>query len=320
MQLLNTPEYLVYPCWRGRSHGRTQTGRDGDFLAKCHCNWMQLVCKFNPRPFSVFRHLRQFRGGLVRPPWRSAPDGRRASRKKTVDASRWDLAIAHIVFCARSTFDLVRSGQRSNSRGKWHFLALHAHSGVRCVVSIWNLHQRLTRSILNKIVRCYCIPLQHAAYIVLLSITASSSLAVIAVTVKIQIGPMTMIGQGVGEEVVWRRFYQQWTTDSDSALQETPLSICRLVIGHCEVNRGQWPQVTLDDLETHVMQDQGSQLVMYWHQSHQLCSGVPTYRAFRACPAPLDLGRPCWIRKGTLKTYRYVCIYGAPSIRMRPSA
>ena len=103
-----------------------------------------------------------------------------------------------------------------------------------------------------------------------LSRTASPSLAVIAVTVKIQIGPMTMIGQGVGEEVVWRRFYQQWTTDSDSAPQETPLSICRLVIGHCEVNRGQWPQVTWDDLETHVMQGQGSQLVMYWHQSHQL--------------------------------------------------
>ena len=41
-------------------------------------------------------------------------------------------------------------------------------------------------------------------------------------------------------------------------------------------------------------------------------SGAPMYRAFRACPAPLDLGRPCWIRKGTLKTCRYVCIYGAP--------
>ena len=42
--------------------------------------------------------------------------------------------------------------------------------------------------------------------VVLLSRTASPSLAVIAVTVKIQIGPMTMIGQGVGKEVVWRRF------------------------------------------------------------------------------------------------------------------
>ena len=78
---------------------------------------------FNPRPFSVFRHLRQWRGGgMVRPPWRSAPDGRRASRKKTVDASRWNLAIAHIVFSPRSTFDLVRSGQRSILREKWHFL------------------------------------------------------------------------------------------------------------------------------------------------------------------------------------------------------
>ena len=43
-------------------------------------------------------------------------------------------------------------------------------------------------------------------YVVLLSRTASPSPAVIDVTVKIQIGRMTMIGQGDGEEVVWRRF------------------------------------------------------------------------------------------------------------------
>ena len=52
-------------------------------------------------------------------------------------------------------------------------------------------------------------PLGAPLYVVLLSRTASPSLAVIAVTAKIQIGPMTMVGQGVGEEVVWRRFYQQ---------------------------------------------------------------------------------------------------------------
>ena len=86
---------------------------------------------FNPRLFSVFRHLRQWRGGgWYNPPWRSAPHGRRASRKIPVDASRWDLAIAHIVFSPRSTFDLVRSGQRSNFRENWHFSDLHANSGV----------------------------------------------------------------------------------------------------------------------------------------------------------------------------------------------
>ena len=51
---------------------------------------------------------------------------------------------------------------------------------------------------------------------------------------------------------------------------ETPLNICRLAIGHCEVNRGQWPQRTLVDLETHMTQGQGSQLVISWHQSYQL--------------------------------------------------
>ena len=54
-------------------------------------------------------------------------------------------------------------------------------------------------------------------YVVLLSRTASPSLAVIAVTVKIQIGRMTMIDQGDEEEVVWGRFWEQWTTNSDSA-------------------------------------------------------------------------------------------------------
>ena len=217
--------------------------------------------------FPYFATFASGGGGLVRPPppWRSAHGGRRGSRKKTVDASRWDLAIAHIVFSPRSTFDLVRSGQRSNFRENDIFWLYTLIAAKVCVVSIWNLHQRVPRSILNKIVRCYCIPLQHVAYVVLLNRTASPSLAVIAVTAKIQIGPMTMIGQGVGEEVVWRRFYQQWTADSDSAPQETPLSICRLAIGHCEVNRDQWPHVTLDDLETHVMQGQGSQLVIYWH-------------------------------------------------------
>ena len=43
-------------------------------------------------------------------------------------------------------------------------------------------------------------------------------------------------------------------------------------------------------------------------------------QGIQGMPCPLDLGRPCWVRKGALKTCRYVCIYGAPSIRMRPSA
>ena len=53
---------------------------------------------------------------------------------------------------------------------------------------------------MNKMECCYCIPLQHLAYVVLLSRTASPSLAVIAVTAKIQICRMTMIGQGDGKK------------------------------------------------------------------------------------------------------------------------
>ena len=69
-----------------------------------------LILNVNPRPYSVFCHLRPCRGGgggWCDPPWRSAPDGRRVSRKKPVDAPRRDLAIAHIVFGPRLIFDLV---------------------------------------------------------------------------------------------------------------------------------------------------------------------------------------------------------------------
>ena len=80
------------------------------------------ITVINPRPVRAFLITRTVRGGggvgTTLPPWRSAPDGRRASRKRPFDASRRDLAIAHIVFGPRSIFDLVRLGQRSNFREK----------------------------------------------------------------------------------------------------------------------------------------------------------------------------------------------------------
>ena len=110
-------------------------------------------------------------GGLVRPPppGDRPPDGRRASRKKSVDAPRRDLAIAHIVFGPRLIFDLVRSGQRSYFREKWHFFALHAHSGVSMCRR--DLKPSPACSSLNSEQDrvFYCIPLQYLAYVVLLS-------------------------------------------------------------------------------------------------------------------------------------------------------
>ena len=119
------------------------------------------VFRFNPRPVRALLITRTVRGGG--PPWRSAPDGCRASRKKTVDAPRRDLAIANNVFSPRSRFDLVRSGERSNFREKYIFWLYTLIAALVCVVAIWNLHQRVPRSILNKIECCYCIPLQYLA-------------------------------------------------------------------------------------------------------------------------------------------------------------
>ena len=113
-------------AWRSDGNARMSLEIGGDWRSHGYITHM-----FNPRPVRAFLITRTVRGGWYDPPpWRSAPDGRRASRKKPVDAPRRDLAIAHIVFGPRSIFDLVRSGQRSNFREKWHFLALHAHSGV----------------------------------------------------------------------------------------------------------------------------------------------------------------------------------------------
>ena len=72
--------------------------------------------RVNPLPFSVFRHLRQWRG--YDPPGDRPLMVAELREKKTVDASRRDLAIAYIVFSPRSTFDLFRSGQRSYFREK----------------------------------------------------------------------------------------------------------------------------------------------------------------------------------------------------------
>ena len=67
---------------------------------------------FNPRPVRAFLITRTVKGEGVGPlaigPWWS-----QSFAEKTCDVSRRDLAIAHIVFSPRSTFDLVRSGQRA---------------------------------------------------------------------------------------------------------------------------------------------------------------------------------------------------------------
>ena len=84
-----------------------------------------LTRELNPRPVRAFLITRTARGVVGTTPLAIGPDGRRASRKRPVDAPRRDLAIAHIVFGPRSIFDLVRSGQRPNCREKMAFFWLY---------------------------------------------------------------------------------------------------------------------------------------------------------------------------------------------------
>ena len=128
-------------------------------------------------------------GGYDPPPWRSAPDCRRASRKKNSRCvSTRSRDYTHFLVLGHQ---LTSLGQvKYQIFAKISFLALHAHSSVS-----------MCRSDLkpSPFIFTYCIPLQYLAYVVLLGRTESRSLAVIAVTVKIQIGRMTMIDQRGGE-------------------------------------------------------------------------------------------------------------------------
>ena len=128
MYVLKKTQVEIYQCRFylkfGLSLRLNMSTRLSHYVLMQSCSNMPLLTynyPFNPRPVRAFLITRNVGGGMVRPPWRSATDGRRASRKKPVDASRRDLAIAHIVFSPRSTFDLVMSGQRSNFREKSHF-------------------------------------------------------------------------------------------------------------------------------------------------------------------------------------------------------
>ena len=82
----------------------------------------------NPRPDTVFRHLRPDRGGLARPPpWRFQTKRGRASRKRPADCSRRVIAIGGIIFGPRSIFDPVMAGQRSNFRKLYDSSTLRVH-------------------------------------------------------------------------------------------------------------------------------------------------------------------------------------------------
>ena len=83
---------------------------------------------FNPRTGRPFLITRTGRGGVVpTPPWRFETEGRRASRKKRACAPRRVLHDGVQLFDPRSTFDLVRAGQRSNFREIGTFSTLQAN-------------------------------------------------------------------------------------------------------------------------------------------------------------------------------------------------
>ena len=106
---------------------RNKIGEDCGFVLMNH--FIAKIGPINPRPDTVFRHLRSDRGGggLVRPPWLFQTKRRRASRKRPADCSRRLLAIGGIIFGPRSIFDQLMAGQRSNFRKFYDFSNLRVH-------------------------------------------------------------------------------------------------------------------------------------------------------------------------------------------------
>ena len=92
-----------------------------------------------------------------------------------------------------------------------------------------------------------------------------------AVTVKIQIGRMKMIDQGIGEKVVWERFWEQRTTNSDSAVSTSGNRTKHMPIGHWLLWGQRW-SVTSGDLSWpwNAYDAHAISKVTPRHQSHQL--------------------------------------------------
>ena len=87
-----------------------------------------VFCSFNPRPCSVFRHLRHCKGGGATPFRVSELTVVELSGKKQADCSRRILAIGGAFFSyRREIFDVVMKGHRSNFREIGKFSNLHAY-------------------------------------------------------------------------------------------------------------------------------------------------------------------------------------------------
>ena len=104
-------------------------------------------------------------GGLVRPPWRSAPGFRRPSRKK--QSMRLDgISRMHILFLVLGQHLISLDQVKGQIFAKIDIFALHAHSGVNMRRSDLKPSPACSLFNLDKIECCYSIPLQHLAYIV----------------------------------------------------------------------------------------------------------------------------------------------------------
>ena len=114
-----------------------------------------LLSFFNPRPDTVFRHLRSDRGGLVRPPLG-------VSKRSVVELSGKDQQIALAEYSRLVVLVLVLSQYltqlwqvKGQIFGNSMIFQLHESISAKLsIVAAWDLHQRVPRSILHRM-RCF---------------------------------------------------------------------------------------------------------------------------------------------------------------------
>ena len=109
----------------------------------------------NPRPDTVFRHLRSDRGGLVRPPLG-------VSKRSVVELSGKDQQIALAEYSRLVVLFLVLGQYLTQLwqvkgqifRNSMIFQLYESISAKLSIVAAWDLHQRVPRSILHRM-RCF---------------------------------------------------------------------------------------------------------------------------------------------------------------------
>ena len=124
-----------------------------------------------------------------------------------------EISRLHIFFSPWWAFNLVRSKVKFPRKITFHINTLI--SANLCDVAIWNIHQRVLRSILNNVEYYYCILLQNGGGVKVRQVISSQPRSLMS---GCDVTDLTLIRHE--QKVKWRLL--KWTAYSNSGPRETP--------------------------------------------------------------------------------------------------